>query len=162
MHDTSLSRDLFAELALGCIVAATVEVSFFVCSGSVTARGLVEMSVFAMVSMTSAGGVPSSDTKQTHPSGVMCWSFFVGKLRMKTKRLQQRMMVIREKRRNLVDELRSVIRIVVVEKAAEFVSETIRKDNAQIEKLSEIESEMEARALKKELHVQKIVGNIPY
>nr|GEV12931.1 hypothetical protein [Tanacetum cinerariifolium] len=43
-------------------------------------------------------------------------------------------------------------RIVVVGKAAEFVSDTIRKDNAQVEQLREIESQMEFRALEKELH----------
>ncbi|GJX30771.1 hypothetical protein Tco_0240626 [Tanacetum coccineum] len=58
LSDSSLSRDLFAELALGYIVAATVEVSLFICSGSVRARGIVETSVSAMVSMTSGEGVP--------------------------------------------------------------------------------------------------------
>ncbi|GJT61234.1 hypothetical protein Tco_1004767 [Tanacetum coccineum] len=80
----------------------------------------------------------------------------------KLNRLREEMLVIREKRRNLADELRSIRGIVVVTKAAEFVSETVRKDNAQIEQLRGIESQMEVRALEKELHVQKIVGNIPY
>ncbi|GJX30770.1 hypothetical protein Tco_0240625 [Tanacetum coccineum] len=74
----------------------------------------------------------------------------------KLNSLREEMLVIREKRRNLMDELRSIRGIVVGGKAAEFVSETVRKDNAQIEKLRGIESEMEVRALKKELHVQKI------
>ncbi|GKF71383.1 hypothetical protein Tco_0207497 [Tanacetum coccineum] len=80
----------------------------------------------------------------------------------KLNRLREEMLVIREKRRNLADELRSIRGIVVVTKAAEFVSETVRKDNAQIEQLRGIKSQMEVRALEKELHVQKIVGNIPY
>nr|GEV50548.1 hypothetical protein [Tanacetum cinerariifolium] len=82
--------------------------------------------------------------------------FFAGKL------LREEMLVIREKRRNLVDELRSIRWIVVVKKAAEFVIYTIRKDNAQIEQLREIESQMEFRALKKEFHLQNVMGTIPY
>nr|GEW91238.1 hypothetical protein [Tanacetum cinerariifolium] len=57
-------------------------------------------------------------------------------------RLCEEMLVIHEKRRNLVDELRSIRGIVVVGKDAEFMSDTIRKDNAQIEQLREIESQM--------------------
>ncbi|GKB83789.1 hypothetical protein Tco_0950684 [Tanacetum coccineum] len=84
------------------------------------------------------------------------------KIATKLNRLREEMLVIREKRSNLVDELRSIRGIVVVGKAAEFVSETVRKDNAQIEQLRGVESKMEVRALEKELHVQNIMGNIPY
>ncbi|GJV12195.1 hypothetical protein Tco_1353736 [Tanacetum coccineum] len=93
--DSSLSRDLFAELALGSIVAATVEVSLFICSGSVRARGIAETNVSAMVSMTSGGGVPESADEDR-------------KIATKLNRLREEMLVIREKRRNLVDELRSI------------------------------------------------------
>nr|GEX00389.1 hypothetical protein [Tanacetum cinerariifolium] len=193
----TLSIDLFAKLAFGCIVAATVEVSFFVCSGSVTTQGVVKMRVSAMVSMTSAGGVPSFVARGLYFLGIwgcsvaLCvffWYPLITKLQYnadsskwgdvlffcreatdedkkiatKLNRLREEMMVIREKRGNLVEELRSVRGIVVIEKAAEFVSETVRKDNAQIEKLREIKSHMEVRSLEKELRVQKIVGNIPY
>nr|GEV67414.1 hypothetical protein [Tanacetum cinerariifolium] len=208
----SLSRDLFAKLAFGCIVAATVEVSFFVCSGSVTIQGVVKISVSAMVSMTLAGGVPKSYgmcsgilfcekacslevvyekyfvfvriisvkkkgvypliTELQYNADSSKWGdvlFFCReaadedkKIATKLNRLREEMMVIREKRMNLVEELRSVSGIVVIEKAAEFVSKTVRKDNAQIEQLRKIESHMEVRSLEKELRTQKIVGNIPY
>ncbi|GJZ41597.1 hypothetical protein Tco_0588483 [Tanacetum coccineum] len=80
----------------------------------------------------------------------------------KLNRLREEMLIICEKRRNLADELRSIRGIVVVGKAAEFVADTVRKDNAQVAQLREVESQMEFRALEKELHVQKITGNIPY
>ncbi|GKE95112.1 hypothetical protein Tco_1579967, partial [Tanacetum coccineum] len=150
----SLSRDLFVELALGSIVATTVEASFFVCSRSVRARGIAETSVSAMVSMTSGGVVPVRNVFQTANED--------RQIATKLNRLREEMLVIREKRRNLVDELKSIIGIVIVGKTAKFVSETVRKDNAQIGQLREVESQMEVRALEKELHVQKIVGNIPY
>ncbi|GJT86953.1 ribonuclease H-like domain-containing protein [Tanacetum coccineum] len=56
--DSSLSRDLFAVLALISFVAATGVVSLSICSGSASERGIVETIVSAMVSMTSGGGVP--------------------------------------------------------------------------------------------------------
>ncbi|GKF02439.1 hypothetical protein Tco_0029362, partial [Tanacetum coccineum] len=56
--DSSLSRDLFAVLALVSIVAATGVVSLSICSGSASERGIVETIVSAMVLMTSGGGVP--------------------------------------------------------------------------------------------------------
>ena len=71
-------------------------------------------------------------------------------------------MVICEKRRNLEDELRSIRGIVVVDKAAELVSDSLRKDNAQVEKLHEVENQMAFRAYEKELFIQKLVGNVPY
>nr|GEX02195.1 hypothetical protein [Tanacetum cinerariifolium] len=49
----------------------------------------------------------------------------------KLNRLCEEMLVICERRRNLVDELRSIRGIVVVQKAVEFVADTIRKDNDQ-------------------------------
>nr|GFB00256.1 hypothetical protein [Tanacetum cinerariifolium] len=70
------------------------------------------------------------------------------------------MLIICEKRINLVDELRSIKGIVVVQKAAEFVVDIVRKDNVQVEQLREVESQMEVRALEKAMHVQKIAGNI--
>nr|GEW51104.1 hypothetical protein [Tanacetum cinerariifolium] len=80
----------------------------------------------------------------------------------KLNRLHEEMLVICEKRRNLVDELRSIRGIVVVQKAVEFMVDTIRKDNDQVARLREVESQMEFKALEKELHVWKIIGNIPY
>ncbi|GKC63429.1 hypothetical protein Tco_1096027 [Tanacetum coccineum] len=71
----------------------------------------------------------------------------------KLNRLREEMLIICEKRRNIADELRSVRGIVVVQKAAEFVAETVRKDNLQAAQLREIERQMESRALEKELHV---------
>nr|GFC43765.1 hypothetical protein [Tanacetum cinerariifolium] len=66
------------------------------------------------------------------------------------------------KRRNLADELRSIKGIVVVRKAAEFVTDTLRKDNVQVSQLRKVESQMEFRALEKEMFIQKLVGNVPY
>nr|GFC04700.1 hypothetical protein [Tanacetum cinerariifolium] len=80
----------------------------------------------------------------------------------KLNRLYEELLIICEKRRNLVDKLRSIRGIVVVQKAAEFVADTVRKDNVQVAQLREVESQMEFRALEKELHVSKIAGNIPY
>ncbi|GJV76912.1 hypothetical protein Tco_1508496 [Tanacetum coccineum] len=71
----------------------------------------------------------------------------------KLNRLREEMLIIYEKRRNIANELRSVRGIVVVQKAAEFVADTVRKDNLQVAQLREIESQMEFRALEKELHV---------
>ncbi|GKB30568.1 hypothetical protein Tco_0869969 [Tanacetum coccineum] len=143
--DMSLSTDLFAELALGSVVAATAEVSFFVCCHSVRAC-IVEMSVSVMVSMTS-GGADSSDWNDVLV--FFCWEVTDEDRQIATKlnRLREEMLVIYEKGRNLVDEMRSIRGIVVVEKATEFVSDTVRKDNAQVEQLHEIESQMEFRAL---------------
>nr|GFD57244.1 hypothetical protein [Tanacetum cinerariifolium] len=84
------------------------------------------------------------------------------KIATKLNRLREEMLIIREKKRNLVDELRSIRGIIVVEKATEFVVDTMRKDNDQVAQLCEVESQMEFRALEKELHVQKIARNIPY
>ncbi|GKE81155.1 hypothetical protein Tco_1551155, partial [Tanacetum coccineum] len=80
----------------------------------------------------------------------------------KLNRLCEEMLVICEKRRNLANELRSIRGIVIVEKAAEFMVDIIRKDNDQVARLREVECQMEFRALEKELHVQKITGNVPY
>ncbi|GJX62160.1 hypothetical protein Tco_0295060 [Tanacetum coccineum] len=77
----------------------------------------------------------------------------------KLNRLHEEILIICEKRRNLTDELRSIRGIVVVGKATEFVTDTLRKDNAQVAQLREVESQMEFRALEKELFVQKLVGN---
>ncbi|GJX27971.1 hypothetical protein Tco_0236050 [Tanacetum coccineum] len=80
----------------------------------------------------------------------------------KLNRFHEDMLIICEKRRNLADELRSIRGIVVVQKAAEFAADTVRKDNVQVAQLREVDSQMEFRALEKELHVQKIAGNITY
>nr|GEU82293.1 eukaryotic translation initiation factor 3 subunit B-like [Tanacetum cinerariifolium] len=74
-------------------------------------------------------------------------------------RLREEILVICEKRMNLVDELRSIRGIIVVEKAAEFVTDTLRKDSAQVAQLRKVESQMESRAFEKELFIQKLVGN---
>ncbi|GJZ07937.1 hypothetical protein Tco_0542220, partial [Tanacetum coccineum] len=68
------------------------------------------------------------------------------KIATKLNRLREEMLIICEKRRNLVDKLRSIRGLVVVEKAAEFVADTVRKDNAQVAQLREVESQMEFRA----------------
>ncbi|GJX57129.1 hypothetical protein Tco_0287026 [Tanacetum coccineum] len=78
----------------------------------------------------------------------------------KLNRLCEEMLVICEKRRNLANELRSIRGIVIIEKAAEFMVDIIRKDNDQVARLREVECQMEFRALEKELHVQKITGNL--
>ncbi|GJY69325.1 hypothetical protein Tco_0472307 [Tanacetum coccineum] len=49
----------------------------------------------------------------------------------KLNRLRKEILIVCEKRRNLVDELRSIRGIVVVGKAAEFIIDTLRKDNVQ-------------------------------
>nr|GEX33271.1 reverse transcriptase domain-containing protein [Tanacetum cinerariifolium] len=68
----------------------------------------------------------------------------------KLNRLREEMLVICEKRRNLANELRSIRGIVVVEKDAKFVVDTIRKDNDQVAWLHEVESQMEFRDLEKD------------
>ncbi|GJX30556.1 hypothetical protein Tco_0238635 [Tanacetum coccineum] len=66
----------------------------------------------------------------------------------------------REKsRRNLLDELRSIRGIVVVEKAAKFVADSVRKDNAQVAQLREVESQMEFMALEKEKMLKKSLNH---
>nr|GEU61565.1 hypothetical protein [Tanacetum cinerariifolium] len=81
------------------------------------------------------------------------------RIAMKLNRLCEKMLIVCEKRRNLADELTSIRGIVVVGKATEFVTCTLRKDNAQVAQLCKVESQMEFRALKKELFIQKLVGN---
>ncbi|GJS19082.1 hypothetical protein Tco_0413554, partial [Tanacetum coccineum] len=51
------------------------------------------------------------------------------RIAMKLNRLREEILIVCEKRRNFVDELRSIRGIVVVGKAAEFVTDTLRKDN---------------------------------
>ncbi|GJR91987.1 hypothetical protein Tco_0215998 [Tanacetum coccineum] len=79
------------------------------------------------------------------------------KIATKLNRLREEMLIICEKRRNLMDELRSIKGIVVVEKAVEFVTDTVRKDNAQVAQLHGVESQMEFRALEKELHAMVLI-----
>ncbi|GJS30456.1 hypothetical protein Tco_0491076 [Tanacetum coccineum] len=79
----------------------------------------------------------------------------------KLNRLREEILIVCEKRRNLADELKSIRGIIVVRKAAEFVTDTLRKDNVQVSQLREVESQMEFRALEKDLFVQKLVGNVP-
>nr|GEV85367.1 hypothetical protein [Tanacetum cinerariifolium] len=73
--------------------------------------------------------------------------------------LPEEMLIVYEKRRNLADELRSIRGIVVMEKVVEFVTDTLRKNDTQVTQLREVERQMEFRALKKELFVQKLMGN---
>ncbi|GJT34757.1 hypothetical protein Tco_0925176 [Tanacetum coccineum] len=49
----------------------------------------------------------------------------------KLNRLRKEILVICEKRRNLTDKLRSIRGIVLVGKSAEFVTDTLRKDNVR-------------------------------
>nr|GEX18545.1 hypothetical protein [Tanacetum cinerariifolium] len=74
----------------------------------------------------------------------------------------EEMSSICKKRRNLADEPRSVRGIIVVGKDTEFVTDTIRKDDAEMAQLRELERQMELRALEKELFIQKLVQNVPY
>nr|GEW02735.1 hypothetical protein [Tanacetum cinerariifolium] len=55
----------------------------------------------------------------------------------KLNRLREEILIVYEKRRNLADELRSIRGIVVVVKATEFVTDTLRKDNAWVAQLRE-------------------------
>ncbi|GJS97365.1 hypothetical protein Tco_0804333 [Tanacetum coccineum] len=74
-NNVSLSRDLFAEGALGSAVVAMTELSFSVGCSSEGWRGIVETIVSAMVSMTSSGGVPevSEDVARiSEYKGVAC------------------------------------------------------------------------------------------
>ncbi|GJY86832.1 hypothetical protein Tco_0500858 [Tanacetum coccineum] len=64
-----------------------------------------------------------------------------------------------EKRRNLAYELSSFKGIIVAGKAAEFMTDTLRKDDAEMAQLRELERPMELRALEKELFIQKLVHN---
>ncbi|GKG28612.1 hypothetical protein Tco_0415977 [Tanacetum coccineum] len=67
-----------------------------------------------------------------------------------------------DKRRNLAVKLSSVRGIIVTKKAAEFVFDILGKDEAEMAQLHELERQMELRALKKELFIQKLVRNVPY
>ncbi|GJR70891.1 hypothetical protein Tco_0016956 [Tanacetum coccineum] len=73
--------------------------------------------------------------------------------------LREEMENVCEKRRNLAYELRSVKGIIDVGKASEFVTDTLRKDDAEMAQLRELERQMELRALEKELFIQKLVHN---
>ncbi|GJU65351.1 hypothetical protein Tco_1247186 [Tanacetum coccineum] len=53
----------------------------------------------------------------------------------KLNRLREEILIVCKKRRNLADELMSIRGIVVVGKAAEFIIDTLRKDNVQINAL---------------------------
>ncbi|GJY14886.1 hypothetical protein Tco_0385308 [Tanacetum coccineum] len=78
----------------------------------------------------------------------------------KLNRLREEILIVCEKRKNFADELKSIRGIVVVGKAVEFVTDTLRKDNVQVAQLREVESQMESRAFEKDLFIQKLVGNV--
>ncbi|GJU57547.1 hypothetical protein Tco_1235313 [Tanacetum coccineum] len=80
---------------------------------------------------------------------------FATKLHM----LREEMANVCEKIRNLAVELSSMRGIIVTGKAAEFVLDTVGKDEAEMAQLRELERQMELRALEKELFIQKLVGN---
>ncbi|GKG58340.1 hypothetical protein Tco_0592119, partial [Tanacetum coccineum] len=56
----------------------------------------------------------------------------------------------------------SVKGIIDVGKATEFVTDTLRKDDAEMAQLRELERQMELRPLEKELFIQKLIQNVPY
>nr|GEZ63571.1 hypothetical protein [Tanacetum cinerariifolium] len=62
--------------------------------------------------------------------------------------------------RNFVNELHSVRSIIAPGKVVEFLSDTLRKDDAEMA-LRELEMQMELRTLEKELFIQKLVRNVP-
>nr|GEW44949.1 hypothetical protein [Tanacetum cinerariifolium] len=73
--------------------------------------------------------------------------------------LSEEMVNVCEKRRNLDYKRRSVKGIIVTGKVTKFVIDTLRKDDAEMAQLRELERQMELRALKKELFIQKLVQN---
>ncbi|GKD45711.1 hypothetical protein Tco_1270356 [Tanacetum coccineum] len=77
---------------------------------------------------------------------------FATKLHM----LREEMANVCEKIRNLAVELSSMRGIIVTGKAAEFVFDTVGKDEAEMAQLRELERQMELRALEKELFIQKL------
>ncbi|GJR36748.1 hypothetical protein Tco_1212432 [Tanacetum coccineum] len=67
--------------------------------------------------------------------------------------LRREMANIYEKRRNLAYELRSFRGIIAPGKAVDFLNNTLRKDDAEMTQLCELERQIELRALKKELFI---------
>ncbi|GJX41523.1 hypothetical protein Tco_0256513 [Tanacetum coccineum] len=78
---------------------------------------------------------------------------------MQVNMLRGEMADVCEKRRNLVDELRSVRGIIAPGKAIVFLKDTLSKDDDEMAQLRKLERQMELRALKKELFIQKLVRN---
>nr|GEW56390.1 hypothetical protein [Tanacetum cinerariifolium] len=71
----------------------------------------------------------------------------------KLNRLSEELLVLCEKRRNIVHKLRIFRSIVFVSKAAEFVAESVRKANDQAAQVRKVETEIEATVLEKEVSV---------
>ncbi|GJY05973.1 hypothetical protein Tco_0371913, partial [Tanacetum coccineum] len=67
--------------------------------------------------------------------------------------LRREMANIYEKRRNLAYELRSFRGIIAPGKAVDFLNDALRKDDAEMTQLCELERQIELRALKKELFI---------
>ncbi|GJX78229.1 hypothetical protein Tco_0325040, partial [Tanacetum coccineum] len=80
----------------------------------------------------------------------------------KLNRLCEELLVLCEKRRNIAHELRIFRSIIVVSKAAEFVAESVTKANDQATQVREVETQIEATVLEKQMYIQKIVGNMHY
>nr|GEX16926.1 hypothetical protein [Tanacetum cinerariifolium] len=64
-----------------------------------------------------------------------------------------------EYRINLANELCSVRSVIAPVKAAKLLNDTLRKDEAKMAQLRELERQLELRALEKELFIQKLVRN---
>ncbi|GJT39689.1 hypothetical protein Tco_0939554 [Tanacetum coccineum] len=81
---------------------------------------------------------------------------------MQMNLLREEIVDVCEYRRNLVDEFCSVRSIIAFVKAVELLNDTLRKDEAKMAQLRELERQLELRALEKELFIQKLVRNVPF
>nr|GEV65743.1 putative reverse transcriptase domain-containing protein [Tanacetum cinerariifolium] len=151
-------RDLFAEDGFGYVgVAADAGVaadglSFFVGFILNFWWGIVETIVFAMSSMMSRGvdrrplitklRCNAASLDSTDVLSYFCRKAVGEDRRFATKlnTLREEMANVSEKRMNLAYELRSVKGIIVARKAAEFVTGTLRNDNAEMAQLHELKS----------------------
>ncbi|GKE42366.1 hypothetical protein Tco_1469650 [Tanacetum coccineum] len=95
--------------------------------------------------------------------------YFCRRAAAEDRRFTMRMNLLREEiadvceyRRNLADELCSVRSVIAPVKAAELLNDTLRKDEAKMAQLRELERQLELRALEKELFIQKLVRNVPF
>nr|GEW18011.1 hypothetical protein [Tanacetum cinerariifolium] len=162
----SVWRDLFVEDGFGSTsVASDAGVaangrSFFVRCVSNFCRGIVETIVSAMSFMMPRGGVPVKFVvvlSCRRYSRVTWLQLRIEGLQCNT--LREELENVCEKRKNLAYELMNVKGIIVAGKVVKFVTDTLRKDDAEMAYLHELERQMELRPLEKELCIQKLVQN---
>ncbi|GKG52642.1 hypothetical protein Tco_0549754, partial [Tanacetum coccineum] len=63
---------------------------------------------------------------------------------------------------DFVHGLEAVPGVITAVKVAEFLNETLVKDDRRLQKSQNMEMEAEQRAVEKELFIQKLVRNVPF